>query len=278
MSSAPPMDQVRSRTSLAGDAAPSRNFKAQLNVLVALTVHELVARGKSYNYGYVWLILEPVIYIGFMRLMRSMFSALNPPSGMTVLTFYTLGVVSTFMAFDIIDDVFKTAGSTSRLLSFPSVTAVDLALAQSLADFCIYFAIFWVFLLPISIYEGAWPPHDILELMLTFAELYALSVGLGFLLSGVYRVFPMMSKFWSMVTRVLRMVSGMIFCITMLPTSVWPYLTWNPILHCSEMWREAWFGSYVSPVADPIYVAEWALGLLLLGLSMERFMRRIPYA
>jgi capsular polysaccharide transport system permease protein len=278
MSIAPPMGEAPSGTNIAADTTPFLSLRAQMNTLTALTVHELVARGKAYNYGYVWLVLEPVIYIGFMRLMKSVFSGLTPPSGMTPLTFYTLGVVATLMSFEIIGDVYMAAGSASRLLSFPSVTVVDLALAQSLASFCIYFAIFWVFLVPISIYEGAWPPHDILELMLAFVELCALSVGLGFVLSGVYRVFPMMSKFWSMVTRVLRLISGMVFCITMIPLSGWPYLTWNPILHCSEMFREAWFGSYVSPIADPLYVAEWVLGLLVLGLSIERFMRRIPYA
>jgi capsular polysaccharide transport system permease protein len=197
---------------------------------------------------------------------------------MTPLTFYTLGVLAVFMSFDVINMVFRAAGSPSALFSFPSVTAIDLALAQSVASFCVYFAIFWVFLLPISIYEGVWPPHDLLELMLAFVGLYLLSVGLGFVLSGVYRVFPMIAKFWAMVTRILRMTSGMFFVITMMPLAIWPYLSWNPILQIAEMLREAWFGTYKSPIADPMYVAAWILGLLLFGLSIERFMRRIPYA
>jgi capsular polysaccharide transport system permease protein len=114
--------------------------------------------------------------------------------------------------------------------------------------------------------------------MMAFVGLYLLSVGLGFVLSGVYRVFPMVAKFWSMVTRVLRMTSGMFFVITMMPLAVWPYLSWNPILQIAEMLREAWFATYVSPIADPMYVAAWILGLLLFGLSIEKFMRRIPYA
>jgi capsular polysaccharide transport system permease protein len=250
----------------------------QFAAIRALAVHDLAGRGKSYNYGYVWLILEPIIYIGVIRLAKSAFSALTPPSGMTVLTFYTLGVLSTFLSFDVTSNVFKAAGSSSGMLSFPSVTSIDLAIAQSFASFCIYFTLFWVFLVPISIYEGSWPPHNVLELMLAFVGLYALGVGLGLVLSGLYRVFPMMTKFWSMATRMLRMVSGMFFVITMMPLALWPYFTWNPILHLAEMLREGWFGSYVSPIASPKYVLEWILCLLLLGFSIERFMRRIPYA
>ena len=41
--------------------------------------------------------------------------------------------------------------------------------------------------------------------------------------------------------------------------------------------RDAWFVTYTSPVADPTYIMEWILGLWLLGLSLERFQRRVPY-
>jgi hypothetical protein len=44
-----------------------------------------------------------------------------------------------------------------------------------------------------------------------------------------------------------------------------------------EMLRDAWFVTYTSPVADPVYVLEWVLGLMLLGLSLERYQRRMPY-
>jgi hypothetical protein len=44
-----------------------------------------------------------------------------------------------------------------------------------------------------------------------------------------------------------------------------------------EMIRDAWFITYTSPIASPLYVAEWIIGLLMLGLSLERYQRRIPY-
>jgi hypothetical protein len=43
------------------------------------------------------------------------------------------------------------------------------------------------------------------------------------------------------------------------------------------MARDGWFPGYTSPVASPLYMMEWAIGLLLFGFSIERFMRRIPY-
>jgi capsular polysaccharide transport system permease protein len=72
------------------------------------------------------------------------------------------------------------------------------------------------------------------------------------------------------------MSSGLFFCITMLPLAFWPYVTWNPLFHVTELVRDAWFEGYVSPIASPTYVVECTLVLLFLGLSVERHVRRFP--
>jgi len=254
-----------------------KDLRTQVDIVKALTIHELSGKMKTLNYGYVWLILEPIIYIAFIRLARIAFNPIAPPDNMPPLTFYTLGVIPTFLCFDVINKTFGVAGSSSGLLIFPRVTPVDLALATGFTSFCIYFTLFWVLLLPVSIFEGVWPPKDLFSLMATFIAIFVLSSALGFILSGAYRVFPLMTKFWSMIHRALKMVSGMFFVITMIPFPYWPYFTWNPLFHLSEMMRDAWFQSYHSPIASPLYVAKWTLVSLLLGLSVERFMRRIPY-
>jgi capsular polysaccharide transport system permease protein len=90
-------------------------------------------------------------------------------------------------------------------------------------------------------------------------------------------VFPPIKQFVGYYNLVNRMAGGMLFVITMFPSTYWPYFTWNPVLHCSEMIRDAWFTAYTSPVASPLYVFYWLIGLLLLGLSLERYQRRMPY-
>src|ERR1051326_1526387 len=101
---------VRHRAIRAGEMIQA--FRSQLDVLTALVIHDLSGKMRSFNYGYVWLILEPAIYIAFIRLLKQVFSAFAPPNGMTPLTFYTLGVMVTFMAFDVIGVVNRSSGST----------------------------------------------------------------------------------------------------------------------------------------------------------------------
>jgi capsular polysaccharide transport system permease protein len=110
-----------------------------------------------------------------------------------------------------------------------------------------------------------------------FVSFWMLGVAIGFVVGTATRVFPPVKQFWGYTSMVNRMAGGMLFVITMFPSEYWPYFTWNPVLHCEEMLRDGWFNTYTSPVADPLFVMECITGLLLLGLSLERYQRRMPY-
>lgn len=253
-----------------------KDLRAQLNVIKALTVHNLQGQMSSYKYGFAWLILEPLIYIAAFRMARKFMGGMSTTSGMTPLMFYILGVFPLYLAFEGVK-TYSVVGSRSKMLTIPRVTPIDIAVATSLSFFSVYFVLFWMIAIPISIYEGSWPPQNIMKVMLALISAQILGLGFGFTLSAGFRVFPPMKQFVGYIQFALRMISGMFFCIVNLPITIWPYFTWNPLLHITEMTRDAWFESYVSPVASPLFVGECMLGLLLIGLSLERFMRRVPY-
>jgi capsular polysaccharide transport system permease protein len=259
----------------ARNARMSQLIRTQFNVLKALTIHNLQGQMSGYKYGFAWLILEPLVFIAGFRLARKFFGGLASPAGMTPLMFYVLGVFPIYLCFAGIK-TFTIPASRSKLLAFPRVTELDLTLAAILASFAIYFLLFWLVAVGVSNYENVWPPQNILEIMLALMGSLIIGTAVGLFFSGLVRVFPPMKQFVGYLNFAVRMASGMFFCITMIPITVWPYLTWNPVLHLTEMTRDAWFESYVSPIASPAYVAECALGLLLLGLLVERYMRRIP--
>jgi capsular polysaccharide transport system permease protein len=249
----------------------------QFNVLKALAIYDLQGQMKSYNYGFVWLLLEPLIYIAGFRLMKQFLGSLAPPSGMTPLMFYVLGVLPLYLSLEGIRSYNIVASPPAKLLAFPRVTPIDLALASAISSFAVYFVLFWVISVPLAIYEKAWPPDNILPVMFGLISAWMLGISFGFIISGAARVFPPTKQFVSYTGFGLRVSSGMFFCITMIPIAWWPYLSWNPLLQATEMARDGWFEGYVSPIASPLFICECILAMMLLGLLIERFMRRIPY-
>lgn len=252
------------------------DLKTQLNVVAALTIRDLQGLMRGYNYGFAWALLEPIMFIGIMRVARSAFKGLTPPD-MPPSTFLIIGIVPFYLYIQAVGAAYKAVAESDKMLQFPRITPIDLALASALSDFCIYFALFCGFSLGFSIYEGAWPPQNPMEVILALVALWALGVGLGLIVGTTARVFPPIKQFMSYYNLANRMMGGMLFVVTMFPSAYWPYFTWNPVLHCMEMLRDGWFVTYTSPVSDPAYVMEWLLGLFLLGLSLERFQRRVPY-
>jgi capsular polysaccharide transport system permease protein len=252
------------------------DLKTQFSVIRALAVHELQGLMKTYNYGFAWALLEPIMFIGIMRLARSAFKGLTPPD-MPPNTFLIVGIVPFYMYMSIVGAVYKGVADSDAMLAFPRVTPVDVAIASALQEFCIYFTLFCIFLLPVSIHDGVFPPQNGFEVFSAVLLLWLLGVSVGFVVGPAMRVFPPVKSFVGYTNLVNRMVGGMLFVITMFPSTFWPYFTWNPVLHCMEMLRDGWFVTYTSPVADPLYVMECIMGLLLLGLSLERYQRRMPY-
>jgi capsular polysaccharide transport system permease protein len=252
------------------------DIRTQLNVIVALTIRDLQSLMKSYNYGFAWALLEPIMFIGLMRVARSAFKGLTPPD-MPPTTFLIVGIIPFYLYVASVSAVYKAVAEPDNMLQFPRVTPIDLAISSALSDFCIYITIYAVFLIPASIYEHVFPPENGLKVIAVVITMWVMGVALGFVVGTAARVFPPIKQFVGYYNLVNRMAGGMLFVITMFPSVYWPYLTWNPILHCSEMIRDGWFVTYTSPVADPMYVFYCILGLLLLGLSLERYQRRVPY-
>jgi capsular polysaccharide transport system permease protein len=252
------------------------DLRTQFNVIVALAVRELQGLQRQYNYGFAWALLEPIMFIGIIRMMKAFLKGLTPPD-MPPTTFLVIGIIPSYLYVGTMQAVYKVVGEQDKLLQFPRVTPVDLALAAALRAFCIYFALFCVFAVPSSIVEGVWPPENGMKVVMTFIAMWSLAVALGFIIGAARRVFPPIRQFISYYTLANRMIGGMLFVITQIPSTYWPWLTWNPVLHCEEMIRDGWFVTYTSPIASPSYVMEWILGLFLLGLSLERFVRRVPY-
>lgn len=254
-------------------------FKAlatQFNVLKALTIHNLQGQMKTYRYGFAWIILEPLFFLVAFRMMRKVVGgSLEPPSGMTPFMFYVLAIIPLYLVFDGIKS-YGTLVSPSKMLTVPRVTPLDMVLASGASSFAIYFLLFWIIAVPISIFENAWPPDDILDIILGLILGWLLGMAIGFALSGAVRVFPPIKQFIGYSIFALRVSSGLFFSITMVPVTVWPYLAWNPLLNVTEIIRDAWYESYVSPIASPIFVTKCLVVALLLGLSVERFMRRVP--
>jgi capsular polysaccharide transport system permease protein len=251
------------------------SFKAQARVIAALTIRDMQNQSNGLEGGFAWAFIDILLYVGAMSLIRVFIKAFMPP-GMPPFTFLVLGILP-WQTFDHTMKVCEQILRKDRkLLSIPIVTPLDLVISASLDRLCTYGVVFVGLMIVCSYFESVPLPRFPLGVILVFLASWAMGLSFGLVLVPLYRMFPPAKSLWKPVKRAWFWTSGLYFVITSMPASYWVYMTWNPILHLNELMRTYWFSTYNTPVGSPAYVVTWLLGLAVFGLTLERFIRRVP--
>ncbi len=95
------------------------------------------------------------------------------------------------------------------------------------------------------------------------------------ILCALQRAAPLIVTFINTFLRLGMWMSGVVYAINRLPSWLWPYLRWNPILHLIEGCRSLWTPNFVAPIFDPAYVITIGFVLTTLGFVSERLSRRL---
>src|SRR3954451_9881567 len=103
-----------------------KDVARQFNIIKALAIHDLQGQMKTYNYGFAWALLEPLIYIVAFRMARKLLGGSGATDGMTPLMYYVLGVFPLYFFLQGMG-AGGSAARKSSLLYFPRVTQIDLS-------------------------------------------------------------------------------------------------------------------------------------------------------
>jgi len=251
-------------------------LKTQFRVLTALTLREIQSQNAALSYGYAWALIEVLIYIVVLSLLKVFIKALSP-NEMPPILFLLLGVMPWLTFFNTVHALETVITKNRRLLQLPNVTPLDLALAKALEILCTYGVMFFALAVACIYFEHANIPRFTAGIVLVYVGSWFLGVAVGLVLMPLLRIFPPAGKLLAGLWRFGLIISGVYFLITAFPEWSWPYLTWNPMLHASELMRTYWFYTYQTPVGSPFYMAECVVGVAALGLSLERYVRnRVP--
>lgn len=250
-----------------------RSWKSQLRVLTALTLREIQSQNSSLDYGYAWALIDVCISLGAITVLKVFIKVLSP-AGMPPVLFLVSGILP-WLTFSTTANSVETAVTRSRrLLLMPDITPLDLILAKALQILCTYGSVFLGVAVAVSYFENAGMPRSVSGVILIYLYSWVLGIAYGMITMPLMRVFPPAGKIIGVVWRFGLLFSGVFFVITMFPEWTWGYLDWNPMLHVEELMRTYWFSTYQTPIGNPLYLAECLAGLAILGLSLERYVRR----
>jgi capsular polysaccharide transport system permease protein len=250
-----------------------RGVATQAEVVHAVVLRETRTRFGAHKLGYLWALLEPtIVIVTFFWFFRVTHRA--PPSGMDLWTFIATGVLPYTLFQSSVTRVADSVNGNKALLYYPQVKPIDLAIARSALEAATFTAVFLVLMFGHCLVTQSCEIDNPLRVVAGLALASALGSSIGLIFCALSQISNIADRVRGPVLRPLFWISGIFFTAESLPEGARDGLLVNPVLHCTELVRDGWFASYSDEHVDVFYVLAFVFGFLLLGLVLERAVRR----
>ena len=241
----------------------------------ALILREMASRYGRNPGGYVWAVLEPlgmitILSIGFSLLVKS------PPMGSSFILFFGTGFVPFSLYQTTSGPLARTLTYSRALLNYPVITWVDAITARFVLNTLTGFMVSYLMLALIIATLDTPILLDIRPIMGAMAMAAFLGLGIGVLNCALFGLVGVWDKFWSILTRPLFLVSGVVIRYEDVPESVQNIIWYNPLVHIVGYMREGFYPTYEATYFSPTYVVFASLIPLFFGVVlMRRYHREI---
>lgn len=262
----PAQPQARPRT--------NRRFAAIKSVM-ALMIREMATRYGRSPGGYVWAILEPmgailILAIGFSIMLRS------PPLGNSFILFYATGFLPFSLYQSLSNHVARSIHFSRALLMYPAVTWVDAVLARFTLNALTEILVTVILLGALLSMTDTRVALDGVLLLQSLVLAMAVGLGVGVMNCALIGLFPVWMQIWSILSRPLFLVSGVIFLFDDMPPVMQSILWYNPLTHVLGLMRAGIYPTYRADYVSLACPMIFALGTLFVGvLLMGRYHREI---
>ncbi|MCC1494749.1 ABC transporter permease [Cognatishimia sp. F0-27] len=241
---------------------------ASLRTIAALILREMsTTYGRSPG-GYAWAVLEPALALAVMVAIFST-GFRSPPLGTSFAIYYASGFLPFGMFMVVSSKTQQSINYSRQLLAYPRVTFVDAIAARFILAVLTHSMVSLIIFSVILMTTETRTILDLPRLLNAFAMAAMLGLGFGMLNCVLVSRAPIWQTVWSVITRPLVLISGVLFLHDKIPSPYREWLEWNPLVHPVGEARRAFYYSYTGAYVDPVYAYGLALitgaaGILLL--------------
>ncbi|WP_424136987.1 ABC transporter permease [Roseomonas chloroacetimidivorans] len=245
----------------------------QRRIIGALILREARSRFGRTRVGYLWALAEPISHVLVMSIV---YWAINrrAPVGDNVILFFVTGVLPYFLFQKVARGLGGSIRGGQMLLRLPLVNGMDLLVARAILEAITWICVTFLILgFMVATGRAHLPDHP-----LVCAGAALATFGLGFGIGMINAVLMTLWKSWvmifPMITKPLYHFSAIFFFIDRIPADLRRWLSWNPMVHAVQWFREGYITEYHSVTLDPDYLLKWAIASILIGLCLERVTQR----
>jgi ABC-2 type transport system permease protein/capsular polysaccharide transport system permease protein len=245
----------------------------QKRVVYALLMREALTRYGRHNIGFLWLFVEPMLFTVGITIFWTITKAIHG-SELPIVPFAITGYSSVLlwrnMPARLIGAVMPNAG----LMHHRNVRLIDIYISRLVLEAGgVTISFVFLTLLFVAIEWMTWP-EDVLNVIIGWLLLNWFGWSLAFFLGSLSERSEIVDKLWHPVTYFLFPLSGAAFIVDALPEVARPIALALPMVHCTEIIREGFFGSAFQPHYSIPYVVAFCAALSVAGLLNTAYVSR----
>ena len=248
-------------------------WRVQMRVIHALMIRELITRFGRENIGFLWIMVEPLLFAGLVAILWRLTKG-SEEHGISVVAFVISGYIPiTLFRHGIARSqaVFTANGS---LLYHRQIKIIDFLLSRFIIEF-LGSCMAYIFIGSILAVFGLFPiPSDIGLFMAGFL-LYALfSFSVCLVIAPLSEMSETVERFVPVVTYIMIPFSGLFYMLSWMQPQLREYLLLSPFVNGMEMMRKGLWGDQIIAYYDPLNPLIISMILTVLGLALCRNVRQ----
>lgn len=250
----------------------SASAKLQGRAILALVISRMRSRYMGSRAGYMWAIVEPLVWVFVLRIALAHGSHM-PPLGDSYEVFFVIGIIPARKFRGIAQNVAQTlrSGKSARL---PGLMRLDLCYASVILDTVTGAVVLLIALSILQIIGFNAIPGDMMHFLIAFFAIGFFGLAFGLMAGLLLSLMPGLQHFIGLFFMVMFLSSGFAFLVDRMPASTREIVLWNPLVHLLEWLRMGFYPGYICRSMDLNYVFIITICCLVLGLAGERLFRR----
>ncbi|TCW78833.1 sugar ABC transporter permease [Burkholderia sp. SRS-46] len=250
-------------------ASLRRSVVLQARAIYSLLMREILTRYGRHNIGFLWLFLEPMLLtLGVTLLWHFTFK--SHAGNLSITAFAVTGYSSVQLWRTTAGRCIHALQPNLSLLYHRNVHLIDIYFSRILLELAGATA---AFTLMIVLFAGVGlikMPADPFSLMSGWLLLSWFGASLALTLGAASELSELVERLWHPIAYLLFPLSGAMFLVEWLPTSLRSLALWVPMITPIELIRLGYFGHQIKAHYDVPYVIGVNMALTLAGLYLCR--------
>lgn len=253
-------------------ASLRKGWDIQKRVIGALMLRELTTRFGRENIGFLWIMVEPLL---FAVLVGLLWRAMKGPYeyGVDIVAFVVSGYIPLVLFRSSISRAISSFTANGSLMYHRQVKILDLILVRFLIELIGHMMAYLFIALALSAF-GLFPvPHDLGFLMLGWAYYALFTFAIVLVVAPLSELSEAVERFVPVTTYLMVPFSGAFYFVSVLYPEAITVVLYSPPVHGMEMMRYGIFGPSVDPRYEFIYPLAFCLPCIAIGLLLCRVVR-----